>query len=341
MAGGSNHAGGVGQILLGRLGDGVDKVQHGLLLHAVHKTMVKIVADLAVVNLVLQLDTHRHHHHHVGILGQHLAHGGDEILGVLIRHLGVGIGLGGDVPRPFALLPVFTGNGRVHGQGPQHRHTHLTADIQQAAHILQIVLLDARHVAVLVKDHALTQRRALVAHNIKSQSLEVVDLAVDIGLAVLIQADGHPAVAARLFGVEIVARQAVTQPGVAEPGVPDTLQIAVTGQNLLDAVGRIAPHLRGLVRLGGVGDRRRRGTQHAADQQHHAEHRTENPRFVHILTLLDAYFCPHCTVSTHFPQVKIQTSYITIQRISVNEHIKKKKTAATENPLPPFVKRLD
>ena len=274
VTGGADDAGHVGQLPLSGLGDGVDQIQHGLLLHAVHIAMIEIVADLAVVDLVLQLDTDGNHRHHVRVLSQHLAHGGDVILYVLIRHLGVAVHLGGNIPGTLTLFPVFAGDGGVHGQGPQHGNIHLAEDIQQAAHILQVVLLDAQHVAVIVIHHALAEGGSLIADDVVAEGLQVVQLAVNVEFAVLVNTDFHPAVVAQHLGVHIVAGETVTQELVLIPREPNALDIAVALQDILDQVGLFAPHLRRNV---GLGDillrlyRSRRGAQYAGHNHYDAE----------------------------------------------------------------------
>ena len=86
---------------------------------------------------------------------------------------------------------------------PHHRHTDLAAHIQQAAGIVQILLLDADDVAVLIVYHALAVDGTAPGHHIKAHGLEVVDLAIHLVGAVATQLVGD--------AVNVVAQQNAAQ----------------------------------------------------------------------------------------------------------------------------------
>ena len=59
----------------------------------------------------------------------------------------------------------------MEGHGPQNGHTDLLTHIQQAAHIGDIYIVDAQHVAVIIVHNALAVGRALITHQVKAQGL--------------------------------------------------------------------------------------------------------------------------------------------------------------------------
>ena len=234
---GGNGTSHIGQLLASHLVDLLHKVDHILVGDTVHLTTVggEMIALAQVVDLVLRLVGDGDQRHHVGVLGQHLAQGTNEALGIMIRHGGITQHLGNEMPALNAV--VGRHRGRVEIDVPHHGHADLAAHIQQAAGIVQVLLLNADDVAVVVKHDTLGEDGAAVGHNVIAHGLQVVDLTVDLVCTVIIQLDTVPVLSGAgvvIGGHQVVAGQVVTGlPGV-EPGQPDAIDQTVPLQDLFN-----------------------------------------------------------------------------------------------------------
>ena len=276
---GGDGAGDLGCLFLHRLVDDVQEVLHIVLGHAPVLTAGKVVAQLAVIGVVILLVGQGDERHHVGVLCQHLAQRLDKPLGVMLGHGGVAIHLRDHIPRLIA--PIHRARGGMEANGPHHRHTDVTAHIQQAANVVDILLLDAQHVAVFVIDDALAVDGAAIGQHIVAQRLQVVDLTID--LVGTIGVDAHGGVVTLqtvVFGHHFVGGQGVTQVLIPEPGIPHAIDQAVPLQDLVDQRGLLQPRQR-------LAEIRQRRGRHTHQQRQCTQHRQKDfCQFLHLIVPL-------------------------------------------------------
>ena len=208
-------------------------------------------------------------------------------------------------PKFFSFCKAAFGRG-VEVDIPHHRHTDLAAHIQQAAGIVQVILLDAQHVAVVVKDDALAVDGAAPSHHVVTHGLEVVNLTVHVVGAVTIQLDGGPiltAVGVVILGHHVVAGEVVTTLTGVDPRIPDTIQQAVAlndilQQGVLLGPGEVVAH------CGRLEDGKRHHTHQQGDGAQQRKQRFGNRLFHKFYPLLSRV----CTIQTH-NQGKYNTSF--------------------------------
>ena len=233
---GGNSAGHARQFLTSHLVDLLHKVDHILVGNTIHLTAVggEMIALAQVVDLILRLVGDGDQRHHIGVLGQHLAQRTDELFGIVVSHVGVAQHLGDEVPALNAVVGRHRGGVEI--DVPHHRHTDLTAHIQQATSIVQILLLDADDVAVVVKHDTLGEDRSTIGQNVIAHSLQVVNFTINLVCAIVIQLHTVPILSGRgiVFGHQLVTGEVVTGLTLVEPGHPDAVDETIALENLFN-----------------------------------------------------------------------------------------------------------
>ena len=110
-------------------------------------------------------------------------------------------------------------------------HVRPLHDLHVAAQIDEVLLLNAQHVAVFVKNDTLSIYRSPETDHIKTQRLQVDEVRIELLLAIFIQCNGVP-LTAHLFYEQLIGGQRMAE-AMRQPGIVHSMHEAVLLQDLL------------------------------------------------------------------------------------------------------------